>query len=378
VTAKSNNKKIVIILGAGSTIDNADVQNEYEKPPSNKNFFKKTYEFLKSAKIDTLKRHEMLYEFEYVRAYFEIWHGRDIFSDKCNFLEIVMAQIFTDVKTNSPPERPAFQVFLAFLRLFYDILGETTNNIKTDSDKPLYQILANFIRNGVSPENLTIISFNYDIYVERILATLARSFHDPNYQVFLLQNCYELNLSIFDFTMASRPIIGWFPVLLDAKKGGVRVLKLHGSLNWYSPSPTKNIEFDSMFKRDRVLKISREMGINSNQLRYRTREGHLCYTLPVIVPPIRNKSEIYHSKILKLWDISKKSLFEADEILIYGYSCPDLDIDVKELLRESVHRNRKIQNISVIDPTPAIHEHYAVLFNPKGIRSYFNSSSFFN
>ena len=107
----------------------------------------------------------MLYEFEYVRAYFEIWHGKNIFSDEENSLENVVSQIFSDVKVNSPKERPAFPVFLAFMKLLYDILGETTNTIETNVKKPLYRIIARYIKNGVNPENLTIISFNYNICI---------------------------------------------------------------------------------------------------------------------------------------------------------------------------------------------------------------------
>ena len=184
--------------------------------------------------------------------------------------------------------------------------------------------------------------------------------------------------SIFDFTMASRPRIGWFPALLNLKKGGVCVLKLHGSLNWYSFFPSKNINLDSMFQRDRVLKISRELEINSNQLKYSTPDGRLYYTLPVIVPPVQNKSEIYHSEILKLWALAKGALSEADEILIYGYSCPALDIDCEELLSVSLRSNYKSPKILVIDPNPAITARYAELFNPKTIQSYFSSASFLN
>jgi len=117
----------------------------------------------------------------------------------------VTAQIFADVKVNTPSERPAFSVFLAFIKLFLDILGETTNNIRIDNEKKLYQIISSYIEAGTKPENLTIISFNYDIYAEKVLATLARSYFNPDIIVFLIQHGYELDLQISDITRPPAP-----------------------------------------------------------------------------------------------------------------------------------------------------------------------------
>jgi hypothetical protein len=50
VIKKSGSKNVVIILGAGSTYDNADATNEYEKPPLDRKFFQKTGDFLKNRK----------------------------------------------------------------------------------------------------------------------------------------------------------------------------------------------------------------------------------------------------------------------------------------------------------------------------------------
>ena len=376
VTIVPGERKVVLILGAGSTLDNADTVNDFEKPPLNKHFFRKTREFLKRSQIDPAKKKEMYYQFEYVRAYFEIWHGKDIFSDEEDYLEKVMSQIFADVTEKLPEQRPAFFVFVAFMKLLYDLLGETTNNIKIDSGKPLFKIISHYLRNGVKPENLLIISFNYDIYVEKTLAAVARSFFDPDFLVFLLQHCYELGLSFYDFTLAKQPRIGWFPVRLNVAPGGVIVLKLHGSLNWYSIFPSEIVGLESMFYRDRTLKVTRELEINSNKLKYRTPAGDIRYTLPVIVPPVKNKEDLYHSRILNLWSLAGTALSEADEILIYGYSCPRLDIESEEMFRASVRHSTLLEKISIIDPSTAVYERYSKLFAPKIINSYPDSGSF--
>jgi len=111
-------------------------------------------------------------------------------------------------------------------------------------------------------------------------------------------------------------------------------------------------------------------------LKYRDRQGGIFKTIPIIVPPIKNKSDIFHSKIIKLWSIAKKALSDTDELLIYGYSCPQFDGDSEMLLKKSVQFNKKIKKISVIDPNADVCDRYIRLFYPKRIFWYQNSANF--
>ena len=327
-------------------------------------------------KIDRKKRKTLLYEFEYVRDYFEIWHGIDICSNNEDSLEKVTAILFKDVISAPPSERPAFSVFKSFLSLFCDILGETTNNLRTDRETKMYQIISSYLKNGTKPENITIISFNYDIYLEKVLASLALSFPNPDIIIFLIQHAYELNLEIFDITRPPRPRKGYFPIYPGMRKGGIKVLKLHGSLNWYSYYLTNPVDFVTMFDIHRELKVTGEKEINSSLLKYRTREGQIVGTLPVIVPPLPRKSGFYHSKILRLWRKANTALSAADELLIYGYSCPLTDEDSKNLLKDSISNSLRIKKISIIDSSPEVCERYIRIFTPKKVLWYQHSAYF--
>jgi hypothetical protein len=364
------NRKIVILLGAGSTYSDADNVPDYEKPPLNPKFFANTRTSIEQSTSDSTERNNLL---ENIRRYFERKHGIDIFLDTNDFLENIMSKIFLDLKEPAS-KKDAYPIFRNLLTLLHERIGETTNNMTINKTKSLYCITNFYIRNGIIPENLTIISFNYDIYIEKTLAVLARSFFDPDQTIFLLQHCYELDVDLP--TRPPFPREGYFPIYLGIKKGGIRVLKLHGSLNWYSYYPVEEIDLEDMFNPDRPMKISGEKEINSTKLRYRNSEGLIRYTLPVIVPPVPNKAEIYHSKILNLWSYANDALIDADELLIFGYSCPSSDTESKNLLRTTLELNKKIQKISIIDTDLTIINRYQELMPSKDFCQYSDAIQF--
>ena len=300
--------------------------------------------------------------------YFEKRYGIDIFSESEDFLEKIMSTLFLDVK-NFELRTESFPVFRDLLTLIHERIGETTNNILINERKPLYRLVDYFFQRGIYPENLTIITFNYDIYIEKILAGMAlsrkvaRYFPDPDQTIFLLQYGYDLDLGLP--TRSPRPRQGYFPIYLDIKKGGIRVLKLHGSLNWYSHYPREEIDLEDMVNPNRPMEVSGEKEINSTRLRYLNRKGQTEFTLPIIVPPVQNKSEIYHSNIRDLWDRAREALNDADELVIYGYSCPSSDTESENLLRITLEQNKKIQQIPIIDTNPAVINRYRQLIPSK-------------
>jgi len=365
-------KKVVILLGAGSTRANADNVPDYEKPPLNKKFFSDTRSSVKKVLFDFKDTADLL---ESIRVYCEKKYGQDVFSETGDDLEHVMSQIFADVK-NPASRSEAYPIFRNLLALIQERIGITTNNISINNKKPLYHLIEFYFNAGISPKNLTIISFNYDIYLEKTLALLSGSRYGSRFNsdgesvVFLLQYCYEINSGLP--TRPSKPREGYFPIYLDVPKGGTKILKLHGSLNWYSYYPSKDIDLEAMLDQDREVKISGEKDLKPNQLRYIDQKRNTHFTLPVIVPPVNNKREIYHSNILDLWALAETALIDADEFLIYGYSCPSSDTDSKALLQNALNLNSKIEIIPIIDPDETIKNRYQQLIPNKSFRRYDN------
>ena len=66
----------------------------------------------------------------------------------------------------------------------------------------------------------------------------------------------------------------------------------------------------------------------------------------------------------------------ADEIVVFGYSCPMLDFESANLLRRSQRDETPARRISVIDPNPAVVSRYMELMKPCRLR-YYPSAEYF-
>ena len=73
----------------------------------------------------------------------------------------------------------------------------------------------------------------------------------------------------------------------------LRVLKLHGSLNWYSTHTSSTPSRTAMFRPERRLSVTRRKTIAPDMAL--AGKARKVYTLPVIVPPVTHKSSVLHS-----------------------------------------------------------------------------------
>jgi hypothetical protein len=107
------------------------------------------------------------------------------------------------------------------------------------------------------------------------------------------------------------------------------ILKLHGSLNWFTYLP---------FKQERIGKYTPiELGNKENKVLlkddshhgagffdYRDNDGY--FISPLIITPTLYKEKYYNHRIFEqLWYKAKCELKECDELVIIGYSFPHTD-----------------------------------------------------
>ena len=78
------------------------------------------------------------------------------------------------------------------------------------------------------------------------------------------------------------------------------------------------------------------------------------YGFPLIVPPVPHKSASFHSQIESLWTKAADLLSDADELLVFGYSCPAQDQEAANLIRSTAGRNSDLDHVTIVDPNPAI------------------------
>lgn len=173
-----------------------------------------------------------------------------------------------------------------------------------------------------------VITFNYDALIERALTQLG--FHD-----------FEKPEG--DHVVSWTDVFGdvpSFPPIPARWSGGVRstlrLLKLHGSLNWYwvpgdySGATLHHWEHDDEDGRARYLP-GRE---------------------PFLVPPAATKSAFFRNPIVaETWKRAAASLRATSELNLVGYSLPITDLVAAGMVTDTIGRDGVA--VTVVNPYPA-------------------------
>jgi hypothetical protein len=191
-----------------------------------------------------------------------------------------------------------------------------------------------------------IITFNYDVLLEEALND-PELFYRNKYEnsAFNVENCenrkspwsYELDfidLNRFEsYSMSS---------------DFVKVLKLHGSLNW-SRCPKCGGFLLRRSASFLAYKIVIQGKINCPR----------CHVIaePVLIPPLRYK-HIDDPNIRKIWDLSRDWLNKADTISIIGYSLPQSDEHVLKLLEHAGNDKGGGYVLNIINPDVAVQNRF--------------------
>ena len=282
-----------------------------------------------------------------------------------------MGQIYTDT-FNPGLEAEATEAFRALLRLFTRRIADTTNKLRPTIRRLLYRILVSYLQNGIRPQDLTIITYNQDLQAEKTLCLMseAKRWQSTAREIFNFPGCYALG----ERRVTKPTEKAWQRDLFEDSEEVdrcIRVLKLHGSLNWYSSHSSLQPPPEEMFDPTRELRITRRRIIPRDMTISGQQASH---GLPVVVPPVTHKSAVLHDDLKGLWRLAERALKAADEIVIFGYSCPPLDFESANQLRRASREHKP--RISVIDPDGQISARYIELLNPERL-TYFNSASAF-
>jgi hypothetical protein len=348
--------KIVFILGAGATLSDVATRPLKERPPLDRGFFK-----IAKAAHPTLAGT--------VASYMNDVYEYDIYATDDDSLERVMGQIYTDT-FNPGLKRSATRAFRALLRLFNRRVADTTNDIRPTRQRWLYRMLAGFLSARVVPKDITIITYNQDLQVEKTLCLLAERsrWGSVSNEIFNFPGCYSLGPH-----NVTSPTYEGIEIFTQAEpaEGCIKLLKLHGSLNWYSSHTSNLPSQNAMFNPKRRLRITTRRIIPPDMTVTGKRS---TYALPVVVPPVTHKSSVLHDDLRTVWRAAEDALDEADELIVFGYSCPPLDFESANQLRRSQLKSRA--KVSVIDPDGNIAARYIDLLKPESL-AYYRSAKFF-
>jgi hypothetical protein len=233
-----SSKRVVFLLGAGATLSDVASRPDKHRPPLDKGFFRAA-------------RSTQSSQVELINKYMATVYGVDVCQPEADSLEQVMAQVYTDTFTPALEESAA-ETFRDLIRLFNRRLATKTNNVPATNKRFVYRMIAHYLADEhVAPDRLTIVTFNQDIQVERTLRLMStvdrwRPLAD---RIFNFPHCYGL----IHETISSPPeSVAAFPLSAGPTEC-IRVLKLHGSLNWFSAHRSATPTPRQMFREDRRL-----------------------------------------------------------------------------------------------------------------------------
>lgn len=344
-------------MGAGATYSEAPQNSLINSPPLDKNFFS-------ICKIKYPK------DTNSIQEYFLKNYHKNIYSIQHDSLESVMSTIYTDV-FDPRLKGDASKVFIELIHLFNRRLAFSTNRIKANHQRHLYRILVRLFDYAYDPKDISFITFNQDINIEKVLDYVQTIKKWQHLEPFSFPRCYGLDMAGLATTGPSDKINCFVePDNLPAK---IKILKLHGSLNWYSTHNTNDFNPELFFNPDRTLQITKRKEIIHNMA---YKNPSKPYTLPVIIPPVNNKSAIMHNQLKLVWQKAEQKLRNATEIIFWGYSLPDLDFESRNLFIRNINENKKIKTFVVIDTNSSVIKKYIDLLGLSDVKYYKDANVF--
>ena len=336
--------KTVIIVGAGSTLSDALSRPKRDRPPLDRGFFracsKKKYGELKEIQ-------------KYLIKYYDI----DPISEEYDSLEKIMAIVYADIN-NPILQDKSTDTFIKIIQLFNRRIAETTNSLNITNRSNLYRIIAKKLQDNVHPDDLSIVTFNQDIHIEKTLEKLQKTRKYSAYgDIFSFPGCYRISDAHSRLTRP--PQKEKIFTVSRSKDKGIAVFKLHGSLNWFSIHELHDVPKNAILGRNKKFKITPRKNI-SVEMTYKAQSKRM-YTFPLIIPPVNHKASIIHDDLLPIWKLAEKKLTNANEIIVFGYSCPPTDFESANMLRRVTNNGVNPQSFVVIDPSPSTFQRYIEL-----------------
>jgi len=192
-------------------------------------------------------------------------------------------------------------------------------------------------------EKATVITFNYDLFVEDILQKVKGT------NGWKLQNSYNIK---FDKIFGRQ-------VLPDTEIVVPSVLKLHGSLNWYryvNQTPNQFITPDKLReiyepRKDHIILQNLNWFLPISDTPWT--EDQL-FVEPIMITPVIHKQfyaeEFLYKKVFNvLWEIARDSLSRYKSLVVIGYSFPPTDFYTRKLFLEAFSKNI-LNKLVIVNP----------------------------
>lgn len=330
----------VIILGAGFSFD-AGI-------PLLGNFIERMWEYsirkTANGKALTTDQVNILKEALAVRTELDGYHGRVVFDDRN--IEDILSMLAFNILGGGRTDTNKFKAFIKSISETIEIAcnvkhpGYPTDNkfnACSDGDEVYRHFWKGLIKwFGKSGSIPTIITFNYDLVLERSLFQVLINMYYDSYDnrvpfdgfslnyfyKYFVPEYYKINYVNYNFSnQKTGTIIKKVDSALTGMVAEIEILKLHGSLNFPLSSMSD--------------------GDSSPGLTARIEN-------PYILPPVSNKQS--NGPGNESWKVALNRLREAKNVVFVGYSLPKTDMYMQFFLKAALGPNQNLNKINVFDP----------------------------
>lgn len=278
---------------------------------------------LKNGRIDKLiakKENDKLNIYR-IRLFDDVWEYLDAHNLKKHFnIEEILGNLDMEISINDSNSDKESRIKDRLLEFIEDVivLSYFYGDKKKVSEYSI--LLKKFVEN--LGENDAIISFNYDVLIDKILTDNKK--------------CPDYGIDLDGYQKPNK-----FDKLIP-------LLKLHGSLNWRICPKCKKPRWIG-YKHLLEMAGDDEISNKVHELFFKfltacPMHKRLTIEETFFIPPSWNKNDYFYNK--DLWKSASEKLKNADKIIFIGYSLPQTDIYFKYLL-SSFARNASVE---VVDP----------------------------
>lgn len=311
---RGKSKRTVFLLGAGATrgaVPHVLVRGKRVRPPLNSDFFDVAETLARargegSATARRLLRIKKIFKTELPAK----WPP----PMETAFSLLYTAKDFPEIYASGPGRKPTAgerRELNDFLTLLFDILFVLD---KQSPDANGYDRLA-----SVLESNDTLITLNYDTVLD---SALVRRGWDP-----------KTGYGLFG---GPKKVKWKAPAVSSSEMQSIRLLKLHGSLNWWVRGNASTL--GNAFSSKPVFVSP-------------PRSNDVAGMIRQIIPPIYGKV-FGHPHWRRIWKAAFTALCEADQLVVVGCSIVDTDYHLQALLRRAVKERRKTSrrlDVSLVD-----------------------------
>lgn len=303
---EGRSKKTVFVLGAGATrgaVPYVVVNRKRIKSPLNRDFFNVVETFVRAHEEDsrTCKRYVRLRQ-----ALESEFPNKWPLPMETAFSLLYVSKDFPEIYASGAGRRRkagSRQEIEDFLRLTFGVLGVIETEAKPGN---LYSELVSHLE-----LHDTIISLNYDTVLDRALIC---SGWPPGKGYCLIGG-------------QNKVVPRESKVLPEARLAEVKLLKLHGSLNWLVRGSYKDVH--SVFDKKPTQVLTKSQGKNE-------KSGFIRQ----IIPPIYGKF-FNHEHWQSLWNDAYKAILNAQVIVVIGCSLVDTDFHLSGMLGHAIRERKR-------------------------------------